>query len=900
MPLWISSRLVEPSKHTVRRPELDEVSTLEQTPYLNYWNCCNQVGVTIAPRYSMSTVLLDIRYALRQMRLSPGFTITAILTLGIGIGATTGIFTLIHSIMLKSLPVTEPSQLYRIGDTDECCNDGWEDSNDWSLFSYPLVQRFAEAAPEFEEVTAFQAYTDTVGVRSSLKDSAARPLRMEYVDGRYFHVLGIGPYAGRLLQLSDDQRSAAPVAVMSYSTWQQSYGSDPSLIGSTFIIEGHPVTLVGIAPPGFFGDTLRSHPPDFWIPVQQELLINGPEGRTKGNMPQWLYAIGRLKPGASVQGLDARLTTVLQRWLKDEDEIPAGFKGQLAPTIPHKYIKLAPAGAGVAIMKAHYRTNLRILLLVCLTVLLIACANIANLLLARSTARRGNTAIRMALGASRPRLMAQQLTEAVTLAVCGGVLGLVIAYAGARIMLRLAFPTATANPISAAPSLPVLGFAFGLSLLTGIVFGVVPAWFSSHSDPAEALRGVNRTTRDHATLPQKLLVVAQAALSLALLACAGMLTASLRNLQSQDFGFLPQDRVVVSINPLSPDYTQERLQSAYLSLRDRLRQIPGVQDVSLALYTPLEGNNWGELIAVEGKGNPSMDDESSWDRVSSNYTNVIGQQIVRGRNFQSSDAGGHPVAIVNQAFANRYFKGEDPIGKHFGLDSAELASTFEVVGVARDAKYNDPAEPSRPMFYVPLEQSEKYDVPLMQSLADRSHFIQNIQLLTAGRTPNLEPQIRRAVAEIDPSITIISVKTMLEQVASNFDQQSMVAELATGFGLIALLLAAIGLYGLTAYSVVRRTSEIGVRMALGANRMNIVVMVLRGAFLQVAVGLMIGIPLAIIAGHFMASKLFQVRSYDPFVLGSSIIALGICAAIASILPARRAASTEPMKALRTE
>ncbi len=443
MPLWISSRLVEPSKHTVRRPELDEVSTLEQTPYLNYWNCCDQVGVTIAPRYSMSTVLLDIRYALRQMRLSPGFTITAILTLGIGIGATTGIFTLIHSIMLKSLPVTEPSQLYRIGDTDECCNDGWEDSNDWSLFSYPLVQRFAEAAPEFEEVTAFQAYTDTVGVRSSLKDSAARPLRMEYVDGRYFHVLGIGPYAGRLLQLSDDQRSAAPVAVMSYSTWQQSYGSDPSLIGSTFIIEGHPVTLVGIAPPGFFGDTLRSHPPDFWIPVQQELLINGPEGRTKGNMPQWLYAIGRLKPGASVQGLDARLTTVLQRWLKDEDEIPAGFKGQLAPTIPHKYIKLAPAGAGVAIMKAHYRTNLRILLLVCLTVLLIACANIANLLLARSTARRGNTAIRMALGASRPRLMAQQLTEAVTLAVCGGVLGLVIAYAGARIMLRLAFPAAT-------------------------------------------------------------------------------------------------------------------------------------------------------------------------------------------------------------------------------------------------------------------------------------------------------------------------------------------------------------------------------------------------------------------------------------------------------------------------
>jgi predicted permease len=847
----------------------------------------------------MSTLLQDIRYALRQMRLSPGFTLTAILTLAIGIGATTGIFTLIHSIMLKSLPVAEPSQLFRIGDRDTCCTVGWED-DDWSLFSYPLAQRLAEAAPEFEEVTAFQANTDTVGARSSSKDSAARPLRMEYVDGHYFHVLGISPYAGRLLQLSDDQRTAQPVVVLSYSAWQQYYGSDPSLIGSTFIIEGHPVTLVGIAPPGFFGDTLRSRPPDFWIPVQQELLINGPEGRIKTNQPQWLYAIGRLKAGASVQGLDARLTTILQRWLKDEDEIPAEFKGQLAPTIPHKYVKLAPAGAGVAIMRENYGTNLRILLLACLTVLLIACANIANLLLARSTARRGQTAMRMALGASRPRLMAQQLTEAVTLAVCGGLLGLLIAYFGARIMLRLAFPTATANPISAAPSLPVLGFAFGLSLLTGIIFGVVPAWFSSHSDPAEALRGVNRTTRDHATLPQKFLVVAQAALSVALLASAGLLTASLRNLQKQDFGFLPQDRVMVSINPPSPTYTQEHLQSIYRSLQDRLHQIPGVQDVSLALYAPMEGNNWGELAAIEGKGDPSMSDETSWDRVSSNYMNVIGQQIVRGRNFQSSDAGGRLVAIINQAFADKYFKGEDPLGKHFGFDSAKLASTFEVVGVARDAKYNDPAVPAPPMFYVPLDQSDKYDDPLMQSVTDRSHFIQNIELLTAGPTQNIEPQIRRAVAEIDPSITIISVKTMQEQVVSNFDQQSMVAKLAGGFGLIALVLAAIGLYGLTAYSVVRRTAEIGVRMALGANRANIVSMVLRGAFLQVAVGLVIGIPLAIIAGHFMASKLFQVRSYDPFVLGNSIIALGICAAIASILPARRAASTEPMKALRTE
>jgi predicted permease len=849
----------------------------------------------------MATLAQDARYAFRQMRLSPGFSITAVLTLAIGIGATTGIFTLINAIMLKSLPVVEPSQLYRIGDTSECCSEGWED-DDWSLFSHQLVQRLTEAAPEFEEVTAFQAANETQGVRSSLKDQAARPMRSEFVDGHYFHVLGVSAYTGRLLQLSDDQRSAAPAIVMNYSTWQQSYGGDPALIGSTFFVEGHPVTLVGIGPPGFYGETLRSRPPDFWIPVQQELLIDGPDGKIKNNQQHWLYAIGRLKPGASVKGLDARLTGVLQRWLANEDDIPAEFKPQIVPTIPHKYIKLAPAGAGVALMKENYGTNLRILLMVCLAVLLIACANIANLLLARGTARRSQTAMRMALGASRPRLIRQQLTEAVALSVVGGVLGLLIAYFGARLMLALAFPTAKASPISATPSWPVLGFSFGLSLLTGIIFGVVPAWFSSHSDPAEALRGANRTTKDHSTLPQKLLVVTQAALSLALLACASMLTSSLRNLQNQDFGFEPQNRMLISINPASPNYTQEHLAALYTELHDRLGRIPGVQDVSFAMYTPLEGNNWGEMIAVEGKGEPkpSMEDGSSWDRVSTNYLKVIGQQVVKGRNFQSSDANGRPIALINQAFANKFFKGEDPIGKHFGMDVAKLASTFEVVGVMRDAKYQNPTDPAFPMFYVPLEQHESYDDPLMQMMERRSHFMQNIQLLVAGGVQNLEPQVRQAMAEIDPTITIISVKTMHEQVASNFDQQRMVSRLASAFGIIALLLAAIGLYGLTAYSVVRRTAEIGVRMALGANRLNIVQMVMRGAFLQVAVGLVIGIPLAITAGHFMASKLFEVRSYDPLSLGVSIGALALTAAIASILPARRAASTEPMKALRTE
>jgi predicted permease len=430
------------------------------------------------------TLLQDLRYALRQMRQAPVFALTAVVTLAIGIGATTAIFTLVHAIMLKSLPVADPAQLYRIGDRQVGGVAGWEE-DDWSLFSYQLYQRLAAAAPEFGETTAFQAAPRICSIRSVSRDTLARPLRAEFVTGSYFHVLGIGAFAGRVITGADDSQSAPPTAVMSYRTWQQSYGSDPTLIGSTFVIEGQPVTLIGVAPPGFFGETLRSNPPDFWLPLQQEALFAGQNSLIKNNQSNWLFVIGRLRPGASVEGLPARLTPVLQRWLHNEDPIPAEFRAQIKPDIPHKYIRLAPAGSGVARMKEDYGASLRILLAVCGTVLLIVCANIANLLLARGTARRMQTAVRIALGASRRRLIRQQLTEAVLLALVGGVLGVAVAYLGARLMLALAFRSTTLTPIKVVPSWPALEFAFGLSLLTGILFGVVPAWLASHSDPAE-------------------------------------------------------------------------------------------------------------------------------------------------------------------------------------------------------------------------------------------------------------------------------------------------------------------------------------------------------------------------------------------------------------------------------
>jgi predicted permease len=850
----------------------------------------------------VQTLLQDIRYALRQLRHAPAFALTALLTLAIGIGATTAIFTLTQAIMLKSLPVADPAQLYRIGDTEECCVEGWED-DDWSLFSYQLYQRLAAAAPEFEETTAFQAAPGIYSIRQEVKDREARPLRAEYVSGNYFHVFGLGAFAGRVINNSDDQRSAPPVAMISYRTWQQAYGSDPGIVGSTFFVQGQPVTLIGITPPGFFGETLRSDPPDFWLPLQQEILFDGQNAHMRTNQSQWLYAIGRLKPGASVQALPARLTPVLQHWLREEDEIPAEFKPQVAPTIPQKFIRLAPAGGGVTSLREDYGASLRILLMVCGTLLLIACANIANLLLARAAARRAQTAVQLALGAARTRLIRQQLTEAVLLSVLGGIAGLGVAYVGARLMLALAFHSATFMPISAAPSLPVLGFSFALSLLTGVLFGVVPGWLASRSDPAEALHGAGRGTRGGASLPQKIMVVSQAALSLVLLVCAGLLTVSLRNLESQDFGFDVQNRISVQINPPLDSYTPEHLDALYRAIEDGLVRLPNVQSASLAAWSPLSGNNWGELIAIEGRGDPKADmaEGVSWDRVSHQYFSTIGQRIVRGRDFTESDSSAsRPVAIVNESLVKKYFTNEDPIGKHFGMDNSRYAGTFEIVGVARDAKYTDPDQPARPMFFVPLEQRVHYSDVDIQRNETQTHFVGTIQLLVRGDTRNLEPQLRKVLADIDPNLTVITVRSMNEQVASNFDQQRMVAQLAAAFGVIALLLAAIGLYGLMAYMVACRTGEIGVRMALGADRLNIVRLVLRGAFLLVAIGLLIGIPLAIGAGRLMAAQLFEIRSWDPHVLGFSILALGICAAAASILPAHRAASTDPMKALRTE
>jgi predicted permease len=852
----------------------------------------------------MQTLRQDIGYALRQMRQSPVFTLTAMLTLALGIGATTAIFSLIHTVMLKSLPVVDPASLYRVGDGSDCCVEGSPQEN-WGMFSYRFYERIKENTPEFSDVAAFQAGRWQFSARRGENDRLSKPIRGEFVSGNYFQTLGVGAFIGRPIIPSDDQPSSPPVAVLSYRTWQQQYGSDPSVVGSTFILDSHPVTIVGIAPPGFFGETLASDPPQLWVPLQQERIFRG-ASTLLPKFTAWLRVIGRLRPGASTNALPDRLTNLLRVWLVNDSGIPSEWMADLKAGLPKQFIHVVPAGTGVGVMKEDYEDSLRILLTVCSLVLLIACANIANLLLARGASRRSQTSVRLALGASRRRLIRQCLTESLVLSVFGGVAGLLVAYLGVKSIVAIAFRGAQYVPIEAAPSLAVLAFAFVLSLVTGIVFGTAPAWFTSHADPAEALRGANRSTRDRTSFSQKILVIVQATISVVLLAGAGLLTRSLQNLQHQDFGYDMDHRVAISLTGPYSSYSKAKLDAMYRDLQQRLEHIPGVRSAALALYTPMQ-DNWGEIPIREGQGMPSMNDDigSSWDRVTPNYFQTLGQQIVRGRGITEQDtASTRNVAVVDETFVKKFFKpGEDPIGTRFGLDLPKYSSTYEIVGIVRNAKYNDASNtrPRRPLFFVPMVQRTHYDDQLMQMVDDSTHFIEGAVLQLQGdHVEGLESQVRQVLSSVDPDLVLLRIQPLQEQVNARFDQKRAVAHMAGLFGILALILAAVGLYGVTAYGVERRTSEIGVRMALGANRGSVIGLVLRGAFLQILIGLAVGIPIAIGCSRLIGAQLYQVKGWDPLVLSGSIVALGLCAFVASVIPARRAAAVNPVTALRTE
>ena len=852
----------------------------------------------------LESTLQDLRYGMRQLRNAPGFTLAAVLTLALGIGANTAIFTLVHGLLQRSLPVADPGRLYRIGDQGTCCfYDGFENDNgDFDLFPYDLYLQIQQSTPEFEQLAALQAGGSSLAVRSG--STPAKPLRSEYVSGNYFATLGVGAYLGRPLTASDDKAGAAPVVVMSYAAWQTDFAGDPGIVGSTVYLQTHPFTVAGVAPPGFFGDRIVERPPAIWIPLSNEPTIEGAGTslRRQGNEDvAWLYLLGRVRPHTSIQVLQAKLSAQLRHWMSQQSDF-TGHGG--AALIPRQHVVLAPGGGGIQAVQRQTGQGLRMLMILSSIVLLMACANIANLLLARGATRHAELSVRMALGARRTRIIRQVLTQSVLLSLIGGSAGLAVAYALSHIVLALAFPHARNMPVQATPSPAVLAFAFLVSLATGVFFGVAPAWLSSHAEPADALRATGRSTVDRTTVPQKSLMVLQVALSIVLLSAAFLTAGSLANLEHQDFGIATANRYVIRFDPKGAGYTVGRLPALYREVEDRFSALPSVTNVSLARYTPLDGNAWGSCIVQQGHPAPGPGSNcfSLWDRVSDRFLQSIGVPILRGRNFSLQDSqSSTPVALVNEAFVRRFFPNQNPIGKHFGIVSPENSNSFEIAGVFADFKMNNPRREPQPLFVRPLSQQYLgYKDPGAISAEQSSMFVNSMIIEFAQPQQDVEATLRRTLASIDPNLTIFYFASYDAQVENNFTQNRLIAWLSMLFSVLALTLACVGLYGVIAFFVVRRTGEIGIRIAMGASRSGVISMVLRSVAWTILIGALLGIPGALYIGHLAAGLLYGIKPDNPWAYLGGLVVLGICATVAGMIPARRAALINPVDALRTE
>jgi predicted permease len=790
--------------------------------------------------------------------------------------------------------VAEPERLVKLGDRNSCCVGFGHNDGDYALFSTAVYEHLKKNASEFEELAAMQAgftYRPIVIRRGGTQEDA-RSVMGEFVSGNYFRTFGLTPQAGKLFTDTDDIEGAPFTAVMSYETWKNDYAGDPTVIGSTFFVNTKPVTIIGIAPEHFYGDRLTSTPPDFYLPIESMPplanvpYVHDPDGN-------WLYMIGRLKPGVSRPQLQAKLSGLLRQVLATTR---AYSSKQDQAELPRAHLVLTPGGAGMQAMQEEYGSHLQLLMWTAGLVLLIACANIANLLLARGMGRKTEMSVRTALGAGRSRVVRQLLTESLLLAGLGGLMGILLAYVGTQMLLALAFPDAKNLPIHTSPSPAVLGFACGLSLLTGVLFGVAPAWIAAQAEPADALRSGTRATGG-ATLLQRGLVVLQAALSLVLLVGAGLFSQSLGKLQHSDLKLESKNRYIVHFNPQAAGYSQRQLGELYRAIEGQFRAIPGVAKVGISTYTPMEDNNDSWNVRVEGKPDPNLN--ASGVRVSPDYFDSVGTHVLMGRGIGIEDTPTSPtVAVVNETFVKKMFApGENPIGHRFGNGEKHMHD-WEIVGVVEDTAYTDIRWKNHLMaFYPLLQRSLSDDTPIEK---DEMMYVGAFVLETSHPIPDMEALARRTLSEINPNLAVVRFQTFDQQIADQFTDDRLLARLTMLFGALALLLATVGLYGVNAYTVARRTSEIGIRMALGAERSKVTAMIMRGAAIQAALGLAIGLPISWLCVRFVKAQLYEVRGIDSAVLLASILTLALAASMAAFLPARRAASIDPAKALRNE
>ncbi len=832
----------------------------------------------------------DLRYAVRMMRKSPGFTAVAVLSLALGIGANTAIFSLMNAVMLRSLPVDEPDRLVLFGKGWAVgITDGLPDGS-CQLFSYPFYRGVQRKNQVLSGVAAMESLPNDVrGVVSG--NTGPEPLRTRLVSGTYFSVLGVNAVAGRTFTDAEDQAPGGhPVAVMSYSWWQRRFGRDRSVIGKTLTIGSTAYTIIGVAPPEFFGTSVGESP-DLWIPAAMIAKVPpawGGETGLRDPSFQSFYILARLKPGVTVAQAGAQVNVLFKQSLRER--VGSAPSQKELSAIQHALIDLTPGGRGLSQIRIQFSTSLQILMAAVGLVLLIACANIANLLLARAASRRREIAVRLSIGASRMRLIRQMLTESVLMAVLGGAAGILFAWWAGRLLLWMVSTGVEMLPLRIAPDARVLAFTSLLSLATGILFGLTPAFRATLVNLSSSLKeGRGSVSARSNNLLAKALIVSQVALSAVLLIGAGLFVRSLMNLRGVDTGFDRENVLVIGVDTPSLGYKDgdPRLVDVYHGVEERVSALPGVRAASFSMFTFNQGT-WSSWAFAQGHTPPPENQrEVHHNVVGPAFFATMGLPIILGRAIGPQDTEKSPkVAVINETMARRFFPNESPIGQHFGLSEAEHSGEIQIVGVAKNAKYESLQEDPEPAAYYPYTQNAGY--------------YNNFEVRYSGDPRGLMPAIRRAFGEVDRNLPIADVRPLAEQVDNSLVEQRLTARLSTFFGLLALLLASIGIYGVLSYAVAQRTSEVGLRMALGAQRANVVWMVMRDVLALVAGGLMIGVPAALALERLAAGMLFGLANVDAPSLAAAVLILAAVAGFAAYLPARKASLVDPMTALRYE
>lgn len=846
-------------------------------------------------RNFLESIWRDLRYGARQLRKNPGFTSVAVITLALGIGANTAIFSLVNAVLLRNLPVHDPSRLVLFSDNprESMGMSSGLPSGRQTEFSYPFYRYVAGTTRSFQGICAFQTPEDTLTVRN--EDQAGGVVQVAQgtmVSGNFFSVLGVPAILGRVLAPADDQPEAAPAAVVSYAYWRTKLGGDRGVVGRSFDIDGVPITIVGVAPQGFFGVRMIRGSADFWMPLALRprmplTVMPQAKGLLTDSHFYWLNLMGRLKPAATIGQARAEVDRELRQYLFGQ----AGSKLTQVDRqkIEGAFALLSPGGRGLSEFRYEYAQPLQILMVIVGLILLIACGNVTNLMLARATARRKEMATRLALGGTRVQLARQILSECVLIAIGGALAGAISAWWGIRVLVAM---VAANVPLNVRPDLTVLAFTAVVSVLAVAFSGLAPALRASRVDLVPALKAGEAPDSGERTRLGlgKCLVVFQIAASLLLMVAAGLLAHSLIDLENQDLGFRPEHVLLVNIDPELAGYKPSELPGLYRELVDRMNALPGVRSASIGMNSPMSGGEAAFGVWVEGEPQPAGNSAPQIVAVGPHYFETEGMPIVTGRPIAEQDtASSTQVAVVNQAFVRKFIPNGGAVGRRLGPGAPFEPPGFEIVGVAADARFSSASEPAGPMLFLSAFQLQS----LMAS-------VNEIEVRSAGSPATVISEVREAVHEINPSLPITNVVTLSAQVNDSLGQQRAISTLTGFFGMLGLLLACIGLYGVMAYSVARRTHEIGIRAALGAKRSDVLRMIVGQGFHLVIVGVALGVLGALAVTRFLSSLLYGVKPTDPLTfIAVSLILMGV-ALLASYIPARRAKKVDPIVALRYE